>query len=871
VFDASEHFNNVCHAAARGKLQTLSRHGLPDGGVARLFTDSQQSDFYLLDAHDTHATITLKFRHTLAAGGAVIVDVVGLARACENKTNDGLATPNRTALDTNTTGSPLIINVLLSPPGKYIVNITVVGLKGSNQTCAEYDISGESHAPICSDHVPPCSLRHCFSARECSSGASLRGCDSLRSRCIESTYGDDHDDDDERNGDLSDVVLHNDHFAPLVERPSRAKCVCDGARDGTPCVNTTASGVAGTCSVGACKNKHCVVKDECVTFDCGCVCKPHCHVDADCNDGDPHTDDFCLRATHQCVNSRTIERTSHSRTSRHSTPAPTSTTATTTGVVVNGTVGLATGAPVRASFVAAAVGAHVATEADRRCARLALDAAERTYAAASMDRVGSFDADGHRLTPLCSAAQQSGASIELLSNTPLTPLESSECCASPTLRSYCLGGAQSLTRDGQSWSDAAWSALDSAHREAQAGAANLAIRDACCAAMIYEAMGVQCGRAPDQWALASTSVVRIEEFGDVGARCMAADDGHPDKDLNDFVFELRRVELRRGSVTVAINVHTLPLAHGGGHHTSLVVATGNGLSLAAASVNNDECPPRLSAAMPVAESAELLERELGYGTPALGAGSFGEVVRHSLHDDGLPHAAGQWAACVTFGPIGTSYCPRADVLPLYDNTRSPLPLTHPDALERLASGSSAYREATTNTQRGTRRVRALFGASATIVPRPASERLVVGAVRLLMRNEDCGVTALLDSPQMVGAYEMPLSIAVPASACAGWRWAAEGVPVFAVPSTSASRWCRGGADSALEQCSGLEGQCAEGGTCAPSVANGRVPYPYGWTHFQCAARGVDCEVSGADAACCKREVRRWYETSTPALLYAEEE
>lgn len=899
VFDATEYFANVCHAVARGKLTALSQHGLSDHVPARIFADGVQTDYYLLDARDSQARITITYVEQLPANALTLLKVVSVSQACEGGTS-GSATPPTNVGTTNYEGT-VQFDVVVTP-GKYIVEVSIVNVPLPNAVCVEYDIRGSTHAPVCPDDAPPCSLHHCFSARECPRGASLRGCDSLRSRCIESIYGDDHDDDDEhehgRDADLRDLLLHNDHRAPLVVRPSRADCVCSGARDGTPCINSTASGVDGTCTIGRCVSERCTVGNASRTFDCGCVCAPRCHVDGDCNDGNPRTDDFCLRATHQCVNSPVLNHTlPHHRPQphRHSTTATTTTSTSTTLTLGTGPpspvalppsppsgLGLSL-APTR--FVSAAAGPAVATEADRRCARLALDAAERAYAASAMDRVGSFDAEGRRQAPLCTSPDTlRTTSVVVEAERALTPLESSECCSSVETRAYCLGGAKQLVRTAEQWSDAAWLALDNAHRASQAGAAGLAQRDACCAAMLLEALGAQCGRVGDHWALAGAAVVRVEEFGDVGARCMAADDGHPDKDLNDFVFELRRVELQCADArgTCAINLHTLPLAHGGGHQTSLVVATGNGLSLASATVDNGDCPARLRDAMPVDSTAELLHAALDYGTPALAGGSFGEVVHHALHDDGLPHTVDTWTTCVTFGPVGSPNCPRGDVLPLYENTRWPLPLTHPDALERLtASTQLGYREPTTNTQRGTRRVRPLYAASATLVPRPegTSTKLNTNAVRLLLRNEDCGITALFDSVQMVGAYEMPLSIAVPASACSGWRWAAEGVPVFAVPSAMGSRWCRGGADSALARCSidaslpaATTEQCAEGGVCAAPTGQDGVPYPFGWLHFQCAARGVSCDAgANGDPACCTKAVRAWYASVNEALVYAEQE
>ena len=885
VFNANEHFGNVCNAAQQRKLTALSRHGLP-GGHAFLFTDGS-GDFYFFDAVETTLVVTVAFNNTAvrAAGGTLRVLVGRYSEICPSDHKPADSMMQIRTLPTDATGTPSSYAATFSvEPGKFIVEVRVDNVPSTAAAafCMPYDISAVSHSPVCDPDTPPCSLRHCFSARECPEGTSFYGCDSLRSRCIESIYGDDHDDDDMHGGDdddddldrLRNLEWRNDHSAPLVMRTDTADCVCAGARDGTPCVNSTAN-AHGLCTVGACTHERCAVSAASATFVCDCTCPPRCSVDAECNDGNPHTDDFCIRNTHQCVNSPAIPRVPRNRTSSTTTgPTPVP-----TGVLANGTfapppppgptpIG---GTPLSVKSFAAS---PAVTAADRTCATHALDAAERAYAAASMDRIGAFNAQGDRVEPLCLADSLESASILISSRTTPRELEATDCCAATTIRSYCLGGNEQQTRTGRQWSDAAYLALDNAHRAAQAGAATLAVRDACCAAMIYEAMGAHCGRVSDVWGLASAAVARIEEFADVGARCVATDDGHPDKDLNDFVFELRRVDLvcERGARLCAVNLHTLPLAHGGGHRMSLVVATGDELSLNSAVVDNGNCPARLRAVMPSQASAAIVRRELGARTPALPSGSFGERVVHALHDP--VSAAGAWSECVTIGPVGKPHCARGDVLSLYDNTRAPFPLSHPDALEWLnkpVDARGTYREATTNTQRGTRRVRALFAVSATLVVAPTRDGLPlpkpIDSVRLLLRNEDCGVASLVDSVQLVDAYQTPLTISVPASACAKWSWAAEGQSVFAVGDQNA-RLCRGGDDSALASCAS-DDTCAEGGKCGATLAQTGVPYPYGWQYFQCVARGVVCGKPGADAMCCDERVRRWYAHATPALLYSE--
>jgi len=223
VFDANKYFANVCHAAERGKLETLSRHSLDDG-LARLFTDGSV-DYYLLDARDPEVSVTIDYVHTLPAGAHTHIRFESLAAVCESKPG-GKATPNTADVVASSGGSVTVATTVT--PGVYLVELSIVDVT-VNQTCAEYDIRGHSHTPICPDDVPPCSLHHCFSSRECPASSSFRGCDSLRSRCIESTFGDAHDDDDDDDSSDSDGLLNNEHRASLVVRPSRADCVCAGS------------------------------------------------------------------------------------------------------------------------------------------------------------------------------------------------------------------------------------------------------------------------------------------------------------------------------------------------------------------------------------------------------------------------------------------------------------------------------------------------------------------------------------------------------------------------------------------------------------------------------------------------------------------
>jgi hypothetical protein len=411
-------------------------------------------------------------------------------------------------------------------------------------------------------------------------------------------------------------------------------------------------------------------------------------------------------------------------------------------------------------------------------------------------------------------------------------------------------------------------ALDSAHRAAQASQVGVALRDACCSTLLYNALAWQCGRTTlNVWALADTRVVRIDEHQDVGPRCLAFDDKHRDRDLNELVLEERRVELWQDTIATvrAFNVHTVMLARGSGCTLSYVLVTGDGRSDAALIVGDDtasaRCPERERAM--VGADNEALRGELAQGTPALPPGAFIGVTRHATHNVGLPPTV-RATECVTFGPTGQSYCPRGDVAVLFPSAHSAMPLLHPDALEMLGHRFD-YREPTSNTQRNTRRVRALYAVSATVVLPPATTSSVNAVVHSLLRNHDCATSVRLGSQ-----YDevSPLAIAVPAAACGAWRWAAEGVPLLARPD-SRERTCRGGDDSGIVSCTREPDVCAAGGQCAAAPAEGGVAYPYAWRYYECVARGVRCDRPRADAECCDERVRRWFAYANRDLVYEE--
>jgi hypothetical protein len=466
--------------------------------------------------------------------------------------------------------------------------------------------------------------------------------------------------------------------------------------------------------------------------------------------------------------------------------------------------------------------------------RDALDQAELAFTGYMFSRFGSFDAKGKRVLPLCNADLEK-ARIAAKS------LPTSACCSALPLTTLCFDGNMGgLMYSGYEWADRAWLALDAAHRSAQNGDNEIATGRACCASLYYAQLAQYCGVRGDLWQLAQSSVVRQSDG--VGATLLAFEDGHQDGDLNDFIIEQRVVEIRAQDRSLrALNVHTLPLARGGGFTSSYALLFGGVDAAIAAIVDNGNntsaaCPERDRQLLAAALNVQAVRATAGAVEP-IPAGSFVGIVRHVTSTiDSLPNGVLDHE-CVTIGGAGPAYCSRASSATLYANTKQTLPPTNGDALESLggAAGAVRYRETTVNTQSGTRRVRALFAASATIVfsGNDAAASSVVG----VLRNQDCGVASL--------ATDVPtLALSLPASVADSWRWAAEGVRLIVDPSSSA-RQCRGGADSGIAQCTN-DAICAFGGICSapPSIVG--VPYPLAYAYFQC--QSVEC----------LEENRAWY-------------
>lgn len=509
--------------------------------------------------------------------------------------------------------------------------------------------------------------------------------------------------------------------------------------------------------------------------------------------------------------------------------------------------------------------------------REALDRAELAYTASVFDVYGGI-VDGAWASPLCSVdVEQRQIAIEAR--------QTNAECAAVDLARECLDGAASQQALGHHWFDRAWRSLDRASRAAQHRSdSRQALVAACCASLYYDALAQWCGRrGEDYWQLGEAKVVRAS----VGPECVAFDDGHRDRDLNDWVAEQRVVEVWSGEQLRAINVHVVPLARGGGYQSSYAIsARGTDVSSLRAGPSA-ACSERARAVLSSTFDKQALASELSQRTP-LAAGTRVAVFHHVLRAaDVSAHALPlgvQESFCVSLGSDdsddGASYCPTSAVgdVALFDNTRLTLPPVAEGAVGDYydtLSPSAPNVDNSVNTRAQTRFYAPLFAASAVIVPPPGASG-TANSLRFVLRNEDCGSAVVLAT----SAYSSspPLAISVPADACAAWRWSAEGVALVQ-DAHSNERVCRGGASGGIAECSqGSEEQLAvcssAGGECseAPRVAG--VPYEYAARFFQCQSCNTELACSSdkrcANNACCDERTLHWYRYATNAgsdLLY----
>lgn len=578
---------------------------------------------------------------------------------------------------------------------------------------------------------------------------------------------------------------------------------CVGAIENAPCVKCNGNG----CQFGGCVNQECSINDELGEFDCDCRCERSCRTTSDCAML-PQQSRFCDQNTGTCV--------------YRDLPLP------------EGPSSLAaSSAPVRMT---------------ESCTSASLDASERGFTAYAMDRFGAFDwATGTRRPALCAGSIETD-SITVDPTNIESSLQARCCSASTDWHAMCLDGATNAVNSGHFWADRAWLMMHQAHSHAQQGHTTDAAAHACCASLLWAALGKACGRTTDVWGLADTVVVR----NDKGPSIQAYEDGFGDGDTNDFVVLVRQAEVRRESgELIAVNTHTEPLARGGGFQASFGLAYGVSGAFPTHRVDESSvCPERERRLAHAVLDQTATKRQL-QTIQALPAGSFAGVIRHVIRstDGKLPERIVD-AECQTLSGTGTVGCPASTAfVALYADTASAMPYEAPSVSEQLAA-RVAYRERVVNTQSGTKYWAPRYAVSSVLV---ASQPGAQSVGRFVLRNHDCGVSILMDDKSTANA---PLAITVPPEGAHLWRWATEGTRLLQ-NSKETSRTCRSGPLSGTEICTN-DAVC-NGGYCDLPPAKVGVPYPYALQYYECKARGVTCDGSAnEDSDCCIVEVQRWY-------------
>lgn len=583
---------------------------------------------------------------------------------------------------------------------------------------------------------------------------------------------------------------------------------CIDAEDGVSCVICNGHNV---CHLGSCKDGSCAQAE--VEFDCNCRCPRVCWRDEQC----PIEEGFaryCDTHNGQCIY-RPLEPE---------------------------------------AMALASLRAGRAQNLRGECMREAIDASERGYSAYAMDRFGSFDrSTGDRRPALC------GGNIEWqkitidVASVP-TVLQAECCTATTSWHDECFhGSVTSAEESGHTWADRAWYMMHQSRLLGEQGRVADATEKACCASLIWSAIGKTCGRSVDAWSLADTTV----ETESIGPAAKWFEDGAGDRDTNDAGIFVSQSILRDSRGIVAVNTHTFPIARGGGYRSSLGLAFGYS---AGANERNDAsfCPDRerrLHSSV-LDQSATMKQVAAISQAPQ---GSIVGVFRHvvSGHDNKLPEHILD-AECIAVSGRGTPACMPSAFVGLYPDMTTTLPFIKPTLEEELESPVS-FREPVVNTQSGTRYQPPRYASSASYIP---SRRIEQFAARFVLYNKDCGVTILDKDASML---QTPMVVTIPAHAAQYWRSANEGVDLFA-KQTSSERKCRSGPFSGVEQCSN-DAVCA-GGHCGLPPSKSGVPYPFAATYFECVALGIDCKTN-SNERCCRPEVQQWYlyATRSEELLY----
>ena len=735
--------------------------------------------------------------------------------------NVAVSTQELTLIDGES--QPVLFVALGGPvaDGPYLVYTTVLPSLGvfalrfdvpcgeSGPACVPYKFHYKTSLPPCPDEL--CDLPPCLSSIDCDGELSCWSCDHKYGRCIE-------------QANCADDLC-------LIAGQPNDTCIDSG--NGAPCRLCTGD----DCVLGQCREGVCTIPEpppEPVHFDCNCACERICCTATQCPPREGYTR-LCDVDTGTCVYRAILE-----------SPSP----------------------PPGPSSLGAFSASRAGVPMSAHCVQPALDASERGYTAYAMDRFGGFDrTTGARRPALC------GGSVEWqhihIDEPDVLPtdLQAPCCTASTAWHAECLDGAGAGNETGHTWADRAWLMMHHAHLDAQQGRALDAAHKACCASLIWAAIGRACGRTDDAWQLRSASVVR-ESNGPV---MQLWEDGFGDGDTNDFVLFVRTVELRvgGGSELVAQNTHTYPLARGGGFQASYGLAFGASGAFPQHRVDESTaCPDRerrlARSVLDQTATRRQLEAMSVTAAATAASSSIVGVLRHVVRssDNTLPPRVAD-AECQTVAGAGSPSCPAStQFVALYADTAVALPRERPTLSESLETRVT-FREPVVNTQSGTRYWPTRYAASAAYIPARAGGSTSAPRPRFVLRNHDCGISVLLDDTSTTAD---PLAVTVPASDAGYFRWPAEGMRL-GVRRDSTDRTCHGGPLSGSERCTS-DAVCG-GGYCELPATHIGVPYPYFLDYYECRARGVDCALPGADEHCCSHEVQHWprYVTRSDELLY----
>ena len=903
--------------------------------------------FDIFNIHAPERLITVNFTYALAeiTGGSttrVVRNTFYLISALSNCCDPVVYAPFSVLLAINGTQRYETSIFLVPAIGDYILVhsavfaalvVTQPVLNALDQIrCIDGEIGIEYEAPTCPDVL--CNQRACIDTRDCniSSSCSTTACDLDYHRCIlarslldrqsdllrnTETTGDEPFADENAlpSGDSIDGA--NPHSGAHVNqqpKKSAVKDVCEGAKNGERCINR----IVGTsdplkCALGTCINSVCTTTQPIIDslFECDCKCERQCKNQGDCdrqcaaahaNDA-PRNDSkvwtgFCLHGEGACVcrlEPKPTPRTTATNSTSSSTSTRLSTTTApgaTTTTVVGGTAAPTPG-PTPAT-IARTLGRQTIQLVGYKSPLAILSAPDEVApvktAVTRGDVLRVMDATELRRTQLSLDISGSSALCNDIEQRPIlvraAHKQMSECARVDVVHK-CLESA-TLATTGHDVVDRAVLATSAAAEYAQANVNLAALERACCALVYYNALSEVCGTT--QQSLQALDTYRVVRNVDgVGPACVAFDDGHYDRDINEFTAKQRVVEIRSTADNrlVAINIYVVPLARGGGYTVSYAISLRGASIQSVDNGANAACSERARAVMretfdPASVAALLRGRkQFPEGTRV----STLSHVEYAVDDARqLPPGIAS-ARCVTLG--GTrddAACERTDVgdIAIVDDLRKALPPVQGDAIDLLLAEGVRV-DQSTNTHHNAPTVRTRFSSSSVVLlPDGVSSTAALDAssIRYVLRNEDCGAAILLLTPAEQrassaanGGIVDPIAFTIPPHSCAAWRWADEGVRLIQDAASDASV-CRGGSESGLMECkSDVDATCTSaGGDCAPPPSVAGVPYRNARHHFECKVCYTDalCAIEPACAshACCADEVLHWYRYPNADLVYA---